>query len=159
MAQMLNAAAEFAFNQVGMTHRFVVRIDRTSFDLGTWSKAAGLTVSWAKCDYRPGENNDLVLIPGNVSYSNIKLARAACSDSATVQKWLANTSKQHEPLSGAIYMIDFVGIPVITWELKQFFPISWSIDEFSSTAAKPALETLELAHSGFLHDEARLGLA
>jgi hypothetical protein len=54
-------------------------------------------------------------------------------------------------------MLDYLGLPVITWELKQFFPISWAIADFDSTAGKPAIETLELAHTGFLNDEAGLG--
>jgi phage tail-like protein len=153
---MLNKLAEFVFDQVGMTHRFVVQIDDSEYDLGSWARAAGLTVNWAKCEYRLGDDNDVAFFPGNASYSNIKLSRAACSDSGTVQKWLAATSQAHVPLSGAIYMVDFAGMPTVTWELKQFFPIAWSIDEFASGGAKPAVETLELAHTGFLHDEARL---
>jgi phage tail-like protein len=138
--------------QVGMSHRFVVRIDRGAYDLGTWSKVAGLSVSWAKIVYRPGENNDEIVVPGNVSYPNIKLSRAACSASATVQKWLATTSTRHELLGCGISMIDFRNEPVITWDLRQFFPISWSITDFDSSGARAAMETLELAHTGFLSD-------
>ena len=141
-----------AFGQVGMSHRFLVRIDRGAYDLGTWSKVSGLSVSWAKISYRPGENNDEVVVPGNVSYPNIKLSRAACSDSATVQKWLATTSVRHEVLGCAIHMIDFLNMPVVSWELRQFFPISWSVTDFDSSGARAAIETLELAHTGFLQD-------
>lgn len=142
-------------SQVGMTHRFQVRIDNTTYELGSWSKVSGLNVQWARITYRAGENNDTVVIPGNVSYSTIKLSRAACSDSDTVQKWLVSTSRQHQPLSGAIVMIGHDNkTAVITWELKRFFPIGWSISDFDSSSSRAAIENLELAHTGFLHDEA-----
>lgn len=156
MPGLANKASEFLFNQVGMTHRFVVRIDLSKYDLGTWTRVSGLSVSWSKHLYRPGESNNQVVLPGNVTYPNIKLARAACSDSATVQTWLATTSTARQFLSGGVYMLDFLGMPVITWELKQFFPISWSISGFDSTSASPAIEELELAHTGFLQDEGTL---
>ena len=150
---MAQAAAEFLFDQVAMTHRFVVRIDKDDYDLGSWTKVSGLQVTWGKHFHRPGESNDLAGVPGEPSYTEIELARAACSDSATVRKWLVETSRRFEPLSGAIHMLDFVGTPIITWELKQFFPTSWAITGFESTSAKPAIEVLKIAHTGFLDDE------
>lgn len=148
--------AEFLFDQVAMTHRFVVRVDRGRYDLGSWSKVSGLTVSWGKVTYRAGEDNHEHVFPGNISYPTIKLSRAACSDSATVQDWLVTTSQHRESLSGAVHLLDFLGVPVITWQLKEFFPISWSISDFDSTAGRPAVETLELAHNGFLDDEGKV---
>jgi phage tail-like protein len=146
-------AAEFLFGEVGMTHRFLVQIDEGRYDLGDWSRAAGLSVTWGRVEYRAGESNQLWIAPGNTSYTNIKLSRAACSDSQTVQRWLVATSKQNVPLSGAIRMVDFLGITVVEWKLKQFFPIGWSIVDFDASGAKAAVETLELAHTGFLDDE------
>jgi phage tail-like protein len=148
--------AEVAFGQVAMTHRFVVRIDMESYDLGSWTKVSGLKVSWSKHVYRPGSNNDELVMPGNVSYETIKLSRAACSDSATVQEWLITTSRHAKRLSGGISMLDHLGMPVITWNLRHFFPISWSVSEFDSSGARPAIEVLELAHTGFLNDESKV---
>jgi phage tail-like protein len=145
--------AEFMFDQVAMSHRFVVHLDHDEYDLGSWSRVSGLKVSWERHQYRAGDDNDVVVVPGDSSYPVVELARAACSDSVKVQRWLARTSRKHEPLSGGIHMLDFAGVPVITWELKQFFPVSWAISAFESGGTKPVIETLELAHSGFLHDE------
>lgn len=157
LGQLNAKLSEFLFDQVGMTHRFVVQIDSGKYDLGAWSKVTGLTVSWGKHAYRPGDNNDELLFPGKISYQPIKLSRAASSQSATVQQWLRDTSRSHAPLSGGIHMVDYLGLPVLTWELKQFFPIGWSISDFDSTAGRPAIELLELAHTGFLDDEAGVG--
>lgn len=149
----MNKMSEMLTGQVGMSHRFVVRIDHSSYDLGSWQKVSGLKVTWQRCAYRSSGKNDEQICAGNISYPNIRLARAACSDSASVQKWLAETSRAREALSGAVFMLDFVGQPVVTWKLKQFFPIGWDITDFDAGGAKAAVETLELAHTGFLDDE------
>lgn len=151
-----NKVAEFLFDQTSMSHRFRVVIDSSKYDLGSWTKASGLSVSWAPHPYRWGENTYTHILPGAKKYSNIKLSRGACSDSATVQEWLAQVTKSFEPLCGVVMMTDFLGMPVLSWELREFFPIGWSIAEFDSGAARPAVEVLELAHSGFLHDDVDL---
>lgn len=147
--------AELLYDDIGMSHRFMIVIDKSDYNLGTWSRASGLSVSWTPCVYRAGDSNDLAVLPGNIRYANIKLSRAACSASATVQKWLTHTTKSLKPLSGAVMMMDFAHMPVVTWELKQFYPIGWSITDFDSSGAKAAVETLELAHTGFLNDEVK----
>jgi phage tail-like protein len=141
--------------QVGMTHRFVVAIDEGPYDLGSWTKVTGLTVKWDKHTYRPGSANAETILPGNVSYSDITLSRAACADSKKVQSWLVATTRTSNRHSGAIHMVDHNGTFTVTWQLKEFFPIGWQITEFDAGAARPALETLTLAHNGFLDDEAR----
>jgi phage tail-like protein len=138
---------------IGMGHHFSVVIDNPTFDLGTWSKASGLQVSWNIVDYRVGDQgNQFWIIPGTTKYSNIKLSRAACADSNMVQMWLAQTSNNPSPLTGAISLVT-MGIPIVVWQLKEFFPIGWSITDFDADQGKPAIETLELVHGGFLFDE------
>jgi hypothetical protein len=40
----------------------------------------------------------------------------------------------------------------VVWQLNEFFPIAWSISDFDAEQGKPAIETLELVHGGFLFD-------
>ncbi|MET9274194.1 phage tail protein [Kribbella sp. NPDC003557] len=142
--------------QVGMSHRYVIEIDKSEYQLGAWTKAAGLGVKWQKHTYRPGYASFETIAAGNISYTDVSLSRAAGSDSATVQRWLASVTLRRTPLSGAIYLVDFLGVPVVTWELREFFPIGWRLTEFDSAGSRPAVETLELAHTGFLDTEAVL---
>src|SRR5215475_11106695 len=142
MTDMSFALGNF-LSPVSMAHHFLVVIDHPTYDLGTWSRASGLSVSWARCEYRvcdPG--NQLWVLPGNSKYENTKLSRAACPDSQTVQLWLAQTTKNPAPLSGAIMLVNWQGFPVVQWQLTQFFPIGWSIVEFDADHGKPAIETL-----------------
>jgi phage tail-like protein len=139
--------------QVSASHRFVVRIDSGRYDLGSWSSVSGLDVKWQQFAYKTGDAKTYLNLPGNILYSNIALSRAACSDSETVKEWLAETTKGRTLLSGAIHLVNFVGVPVVTWELKDLFPIGWSISSFDSSSSSPVIEKLELAHFGFLNDD------
>jgi phage tail-like protein len=155
LTQALQVAGQMA-DQVAMTHRFVVCVDESGYDFGGWSKVSGLGVDWEQVVHRHGESTAAHVFAGPARYKPITLARAACAESAAVKSWLAETTTGRRPLSGAIHMVDFLGAVVVEWELRQFFPISWSITGFDSSAAQPAIEELTVAHSGFLDDELRL---
>jgi phage tail-like protein len=145
----------------GLAHHFVVTIDNAAYDFGSWSRASGLSVKWEVCEYRTGDQGNAVQVyPGQTKYERIKLSRAACLDSATVQQWLASTSLDCEPLSGAIHMMAYPAaaapalVPIVSWPLREFFPVGWSITDFESAASgNVAVETLELVHTGFLADQ------
>ncbi len=156
LAANVTKGLEMFTGVVSMNHRFAVSIDRSKYDLGSWAAAAGLSVRWNVCEYHyGGPGNDYWIFPGTTKYENIKLKRAACSDSATVQTWLRATSRRPEALTGTVQLLDWLGFPVVEWRMSAFFPVAWSITEFDAGAAKPALETLELAHTGFLSDDLR----
>jgi phage tail-like protein len=141
------------FGSVSVARRFRVAIDESSYDLGSWSSASGLNVNWDTCEYRSGDTwNHPLIYPGIPRYQRIKLSRAACGDSQTVQEWLSVTARRNQPLTGAIALVDWVGQPTVTWELREFFPAGWGIGEFNAAGGQVAIETLELAHTGFLDD-------
>lgn len=153
----VSSAVQTMSGEVGMTHRFIVSIDSGRYDLGSWSRVSGLTVSWSVASYRPGDNNDTWICPGPKRYPNIKLSRAACADSQVVQTWLRETTRNHTPLTGSIKMLDWMAMTIVEWKLKHFFPVGWSIADFDATGARPAVETLEIAHTGFLDDDMNFG--
>ncbi|MEY9930886.1 phage tail-like protein [Catenulispora sp. GP43] len=138
---------------VGMGHRYAVLIDNIAYHIGDWAKVTGLQVSWKRIDYRVGDQgNKICVLPGATEYPVIALSRAASPYSRVVQHWLTQTSKSPKPQSGTIQLVDFAGLPLVQWRLNEFFPIKWSIGDLDAAAGKPAIETLELAHTGFLED-------
>ncbi len=140
---------------VGMAMRFAVTIDEGKYDLKSWSKAAGLEVGWDLVEYRAGDNrNDRWYYPGLTKYPTIKLERAATIDGTeAVKEWLNSNSFAHKPQSGSVVLHDAHVDPVSKWDLRHVIPVKWSVSGFEATSSKVALETLELAHLGFL-DEA-----
>ncbi len=143
--------------KIGLANRFKVVIDNGAYDLGSWAKVEGLDVSWDHAEYRAGDaGNNRWYFPGNTKYSDLKLTRAACEDTAKVKDWLTKTSFKHEMQEGLISLFDSNGEKVAEWNMKSVLPKHWKIDGFDAGSSKVAQETLELAHLGFLDDEMQL---
>lgn len=157
-ARSIASLAAGMFNMRGDSSKFIVVFDDSEYDLGAWSKVTGLNVSWDMAEYRTGSNNEIWYGPGVAKYNKISLTRATCPDSMTVQEWLAKTSLKPKAFSGSIQLLSWLGIPLVKWELSNFYPTSWKINDFESKAATVVLETLELAHTGFLEDAYKLDI-
>lgn len=138
------------FNIRADASKFLIIFDNSDFDLGAWSKASGLGVTWDACEHRVGSDMDIWIAPGPPKYSKISLSRSACVDSRTVQKWLRTTQEKPRLFSGALMLMSPIGLPLVEWELKEFFPTGWRIGDFDSKAANVVIETLELSHTGFI---------
>lgn len=149
-ARSIGALAAGAFNLRADSSRFVVAFDRGAYDLGSWSKVSGLSVSWEPVVYCNGANATIWSAPGPAKYLKISLTRAVCVDSEAVQDWLEETRKDPKPFSGGIALLSPIMVPLMTWTLRSFYPIGWKIADFDSKAATVVTETLDLAHSGFL---------
>jgi phage tail-like protein len=157
-ARSLSSLAAGAFNLRGDSSKFLVVFDDSDYDLGAWSKASGLSVSWDSLEYRSGDSNDVWAVPGQPKYSKVSLSRATCPDTGFVQEWLAETRKKPKVFSGSIKLMTWIGLPLCEWTLKEFFPVGWKIADLDSKAATIVMETLEIAHTGFLDDDVEGGL-
>lgn len=139
---------------VGMSHHYAVLIDNVKYHFGDWSRASGLSVTWQQLEHREGDSGNRVhYLPGLTKYEPITLSRAAGPYSRMVQYWLMQTSRNPEPQSGTIQLVNFAGMAMVQWRLAEFFPIAWSIESFDAVGAKPAIETLKLSHTGFINDD------
>jgi len=145
--------------KLGLSNRFHLKIVDGDKDLGSWKKAEGLDVKWDLCEYRAGDaGNERWYFPGKSEYTNIRLSRAACSDSEKVKEWLGKTSWEHAVGTLATLTLhDSAGKEVITWELRDVMPVHWTIAGFDAGTSSVAIETLEIAHMGFLEDLKALG--
>jgi phage tail-like protein len=159
IARQISNFVNDLFGQVGMTNRFYVALGFDLFDLGEWQRVSGLAVNWDKVDFRVGDmGNDSLLYAGNAKYSDIKLMRAACGASQDVQSWLSAMSNRREPVTGALSLHDWLGFKIVEWEIRELIPIGWSITDFDAGDGKVAIETLQIAHTGFLSDQIVAGL-
>jgi phage tail-like protein len=141
-------------SKLGLANRFSVTIDFKKYDLGSWAQAEGLSVKWGVAEYRAGDaGNQRWYYPGNTEYTTIKLTRAASAESASVKKWLDDTSFNWKPYTGEVILHDSGNAPIMTWDLVHVMPVHWQIIGFDAGASKVATETLELAHMGFLSDK------
>ena len=134
----------------GLSLRFTVVIDG-QISLGDWSKCEGLTVEYDVHDYQEGGNNSFIhRLPGRAKYQNIKLTRPVDNSSKSVMQWLASVQMSVVPATAAITVLDSNGAKVATWNLVGVFPAKWTGPTLDVGAKSAAMETLELAHNGFL---------
>jgi phage tail-like protein len=130
--------------------RFRVKIDGHG-DLGNWSKCDGLAVEYEVFEYKEGGENAFVhRIPGRAKYQNIKLTRPVNKDSSKVATWMAKLKIEVKRQTAEISALDTEGHPIATWNLEGVFPVKWNGPSLDIGANSVAMETLELAHNGFL---------
>lgn len=148
-------------SKIGLSNRFVVKMSgKSEYDLGSWTKADGLDVSWDVAEYRAGDGgNDRFYFVGNTKYNNIKLTRAVSDETTKVRQWLDKNSFESELFVGSIelHTSHKADGPLTDWELRDVMPVKWSVTTMDAGASQVAMELLELAHRGFLKDETKLG--
>lgn len=93
-----------------------------------------------------GDNTNNYFIPsGKVKYSNLILKRGLLANSELTQwcnKILDN--QQFNPQNLVIHLLDMKLVPMISWQIIGALPVKWSVDDFSATESKIAIETIEL---------------
>jgi phage tail-like protein len=135
----------------GLAARFQVTIDGQN--LGAWSTCKGLEVDFQHEAYEELGNNQFVhYLPKAAKYSHITLERACTSDESTaLQAWLGSVVMQPVKGTACITLHDAAQGEVITWTLTGVFPAKWTGPQLDGGSGKMALETLVLAHEGFLN--------
>lgn len=152
----------------GLSMRFQVTVGALS--LGAWSACKGLKVELKTIRAAEGGNywSERVL-PEKITYSTITLERAVHpQDSKAVQNWLQEVASKwmnyappdgaagtpYSPTTARIWLLGAYNRPVMDWTLINVYPVSWTGPSLSATENKVAIETLELAHEGFLNGNA-----
>lgn len=148
----------------GLAMRFQVSVD--DCDLGHWSACKGLKAELKKIPVTEGGNYWYEhVLPDKISYQTITLERAVHpQDSPQLQTWLQNVAGQwmnyappdddggnpYTAGDAKITLLGAAGQEVMTWTLTGIYPVSWTGPSLSATENQVAIETLELAHQGFL---------
>ena len=128
---------------------FKVTID--GLGLGSFSSCEGLGCEVAIEQHEEGGNNGFVYqLPGRIKYPNVKLTRPLGEDSAEVAKWFAKMNGTIVRSAGSITAMSPDGDEIATWQLHGVIPVKWTGPSLNVDTAKVAMETLELAHHGFL---------
>ena len=145
---------------LGMAMRFSVVVD--DLHLGHWHSCKGLTVKIASRHIEEGGDYlERMLVPERVTFDPITLERAMHpTDSRVLQAWLQEivskfSAYQRPDLlrdrTAKIELLDHQLAPVADWTLTHVYPISWSGPSLGANENKVAMESLVLAHEGFLH--------
>lgn len=129
---------------------FLVTIDYST-PLGVFSSCEGLGIEVVVEQREEGGNNGFVhQLPGRMKYSNVKLTRPIDKDTVKVAEWFAKMNGVVKRQTAKIEVQSPDGRQVAHWTLDGVIPVKWSGPQMNVETAKVAMETLEIAHHGFL---------
>jgi phage tail-like protein len=128
---------------------FSVTIDDD--ELGSFNSCDGLGCEVVIEQREEGGNNAFVWqLPTRIKYGNVKLTRPVGKDSAKLTAWLASFATGVTRQTATISARGSDNEIVASWSLDGVIPVRWSGPQLSPDSPKVAIETVELAHHGFL---------
>lgn len=135
--------------------RFIVSID--GIGVGEFTECNGLTVERETEPITEGGRNDYVqLLPGRIKYTNITLRQGIIN--LDLWDWLfknvAAGNIKPELKNITISMANESGVAMYNWNVRRAYPVKWSGPDLKVDSEELAMESLELAHSGFTMEKA-----
>jgi phage tail-like protein len=116
-----------------------------------FSEASGLDVESEVIEYRDGVMPEYsnIKMPGMQKYSNITLKRGTFQGDNEFYDWW-NTVKLNtiERRDIVISLLNENHEPVVTWKIKNAWPVKVTSTDLKADGSEVAIETLELAHEG-----------
>jgi phage tail-like protein len=118
-----------------------------------FTEVSGLTYEVQAIEYRDGANPEFHVskMPGLQKFNNITLKRGVFGGDNDLFKWL-NTVKMNtiERRDITIKLLNENHDPVMTWSVKQAFPVKLEGPGLKASGNEVAIESVELAHEGFV---------
>jgi phage tail-like protein len=120
-------------------------------ELGTFISCEGLGVEVVLEQREEGGNNGFVWqLPTRLKYSNVKLSRPLGPDTMKVAKWFSSMTGGVTRKTATIVAMTADDQVVARWGLADVVPVRWSGPSLNLDSPKVAIETIEIAHHGFL---------
>lgn len=127
------------------------KVNITGHELGVFTSCDGLGCEVVTEQREEGGNNFFVhQLPGRIKYTNVKFTRPINKDSKQVAEWFAGMATGVKRTNASIVAMSHEGESVAEWNLRDVIPVKWSGPQLSVESPKVAMETLEIAHHGFL---------
>lgn len=121
--------------------------------LGPFSGCTGLDAHYEEFRWQEGgDNGTVVQLPGRLVYGAVRLSHQVGPASGALLKWFTQTSTQAARGLATIRLFADGGAPVATWSLRGVWPRSYAGPTLTTGPAGEAVavETIELAHEGFV---------
>ena len=133
----------------GTSVRFSVVIG--AVDLGAFTTCDGLSCEVeVEEHWEGGVDTHPWILPSRLRYSHIVLTRPLTATTVAVWQWVQQQASQPVPTIGQIVALAPDYSPIVRWGLDRVLPVRWQGPSFTAESSQPAMETLELAHHGFL---------
>ena len=117
----------------------------------SFQEVSGLNMKREKIPYRGGASPEYsdTQMPGRPSFDDITLKRGIFAGDSDFYKW-ASTIKLNdvERRDLTISMLNADHAPVVTWKVKNAFPLNIEGPSLKATGNEVAIESMTLAHEG-----------
>ncbi len=116
-----------------------------------FTEVSGLTVEVDPIEYRHGASNEFTKIkmPGMVKYSNLTLKRGTFHGDDEFHTWWKTIEMNNvERRDITISILNSNHEAVISWSVKNAWPVKVDPGDLKADGNEVAIETLELAHEG-----------
>ncbi|MCP5010802.1 MAG: phage tail protein [Aestuariibacter sp.] len=118
-----------------------------------FTEVTGLTIENEVIEYREGSSPEYnkIKMPGLHKYGNITLKRGIFASDNEYFEWL-NTVKLNtiERRDLIISLLNENHEPVVSYKVKQAWPVKLQAPDLKSDANEVAIDTIELAHEGLV---------
>ena len=150
---------------IPVAYRFEVIIGgATDFIECSFSEVSGLnvTIHYEKQTELGAHDYD-ILLPKSATYTNLVLKRGLLRQ-ASLTGWFNQTLK-FENLTYKDVVINLLGgdsgssVPLVSWSIKNAYPISMKISPFSSNKSELVIEEIELKYETFTRQDYGTNLA
>ena len=118
-----------------------------------FTEVSGLDVETEVIEYRDGASKEYhsIKMPGRQKFSNITLKRGTFKGTNEFFEWwntkALNTIERRDL---TISLLNENHEPVVTWQIKEAWPVKVQSTDLKSDGDEVAIETLELAHEGLV---------
>lgn len=122
-----------------------------------FTEVSGLTMETQVIEYREGSSPDAAVtkMPGLTKFSNIVLKRGIQKGDNDFFKWMQTIQgSKVERRDILISLLNENHEPVMSWRIRNAFPVKIEVAPLKASANEVAIETIELAHEGLSIDTA-----
>lgn len=130
--------------------KFHFTVDWGGTSIG-FSEVSGLNIENKLIEYRDGASPEYskIKMPGMTEYGNITLKRGMFKDDNEFYNWLNSISLNTvERRDLTISLLNESHEPVVTWKIKNAFPIKIQSTDLKADGGEVAIEQLDIAHEG-----------
>ncbi|ETZ22023.1 MULTISPECIES: phage tail protein [Pedobacter] len=130
--------------------KFHFQVDWGGTKIG-FTEVSGLNIENKLIEYRDGASPEFskIKMPGMREFSNITLKRGVFAADNEFYQWLNTISLNTvERRDVVIKLLNENHEPVVTWKIKNAFPIKIQSTDLKADGSEVAIEQLDLAHEG-----------
>ena len=117
---------------------------------GSFTEVSGMDVESEVIEYREGSSKEYskIKMPGMKKYSNITLKRGTFAGDNDFYEWWNTIKLNTVERTMTISLLNEEHEAVVTWEVKNAWPVKVQSTDLKADASEVAIETLEVAHEG-----------